>query len=248
MPKSNPSKRCASRYLVLVALVSAALGTLAGCELAAKGQNSEGVRMFQQAYYQGALERFQQAIQTDPKNADGYYNLAATYHRLGKLHSSKAEFDQAESYYNQCLDRNHDHQDCHRGLAVLLTEQGRSQEAFRLLQGWSERSPTLAGPKIELARLSEETGNRDAAKQYLVEAVAADPANASALAALGKLREEAGSTAQALADYQRSLAINRFQPELAARAAMLQSALSPAPLVAPGGTTQMATSPTVPRR
>ncbi len=33
--------------------------------------------MYEQAYYQGALERFQQAIQTDPSNPDAYYNLGA---------------------------------------------------------------------------------------------------------------------------------------------------------------------------
>ena len=235
----------APKLLAALALAGAAcsLVALAGCQLAAKGQNAEGVRLFEQAYYQGALTRFQQAVQTDPQNADGYYNLARTYQQLGKANQNKAELDQAESLYNQCLDRNHDHQDCHRGLAVLLRDQGRTPEAFRLLEGWSERSPTLAGPKIELARLHEEAGNRDAAKQQLVEAVAADPNNAKALAALGKLREETGNAVQALSDYQRSLAINRFQPQVAARVAALQTALAPAPQ---GMTPTSLTPPTAP--
>ena len=96
-----------------------------GCQYASHGQNAEGVRLYQQAYYQGALQRFQQAIQTDPQNADGYYNLAATYHQLGKLHHKTADVTQAESYYHQCLDRNPNHTDCHRALAVLLVEQNR---------------------------------------------------------------------------------------------------------------------------
>lgn len=227
------------------------MGTLAavcGCQFAAKGQNAEGVRLFQQAYYQGALQRFQQAVQTNPADPDGYYNVARTYHQLGKLHQTKADFDQSESFYNQCLDRSPDHQDCHRGLAVLLNEQGRSAEALRLLERWAERSPTLAGPKIELARLHEEAGRRDAAKQYLVEAVAADPNNAKALAALGKLREESGNAVQALTDYQRSLAINRFQPQVAARVASLQNSLRAAPAANPPGGTRIVTAPTTPLR
>jgi len=216
--------------------------------LAAKGQNAEGVRLFQQAYYQGALQRFQQAVQTNPNDADGYYNLARTHHQLGKLHQTKADLDQAESYYNQCLDRNHDHQDCHRGLAVLLNDQGRSAEAFRLVEGWAERSPAIAGPKIELARLHEEAGHPDAARQYLVEAVAADPNNAKALAALGKLREQAGNASQALADYQRSLSINRFQPLVAARVASLQNTLLATPGNTPPGGTRMVNTPATPLR
>ena len=226
----QPKGRLSTRARAL--LSAALLLALPGCQWAAQGQNAEGVRMFQQAYYQGALQRFQQAIQSDPKNADGYYNLAATHHRLGTLQQQKSDLIQAENYYHLCLDNNTDHPDCHRGLAVLLFEQGRKAEAFRLLQGWAGRSPTLAAPHIELARLYEESGDREAAKQQLVEAISVEPSNARALAALGKLREESGNTMQALADYQRSLSINRFQPQVAARVQSLQSALA-----APGGTT-----------
>jgi len=215
----------------------------AGCQWMAHGQNAEGVRMFQQAYYQGALDKFHTAIQTDPKNADGYYNLAATYHRLGNLQHKEDDLQQADNYYHQCLVHDPNHEDCYRGLAVLLTERGKSADAFALLEDWSQRNPTLAGPKIELARLHEEAGDRDGATNKLIEAVAADPNNAKALAALGKLREEAGNTAQALQNYQRSLTLNRFQPQVAARVASLQGALVPPPLTTPPGGTRVVTSP-----
>ncbi len=197
-------------------------------------QNSEGVRMFDQAYYQGAQQRFQQSIQTDPNNPDGYYNLARTYHQLGKLHNQKSDLQQAESYYHQCLDHAPDHQDCHRGLAVLLVEQARSTDAFKLIEGWSARNPAAAAPKIELARLYEESGNRDAAKQQLIDAVAVDPNNSRALAALGKLREDAGETMQALANYQRSLSVDRNQPQLASRITALSTPAAPV-FTPPGG-------------
>lgn len=199
--------------------------------------------MFQQGQYQGAVERFQQAIATNPKNPDGYYNLAATYHRLGKLSQRQQDLDQAESFYNQCLDYDSDHRDCYRGLAVLLVEQGRSEEAFRLLEGWAIKSPTSAAPKVELARLSEEAGKIDQAKEHLLEALANDPYDARALAALGRLHETAGNHAQALADYQRSLWHDRFQPEVAARASALRSALGPAPVVTPPGGTRTVVTP-----
>lgn len=218
--------------VTLCALTVVALS--AGCgTLSAQGQNAEGVRLHQQGYYQQSLARFQQAVYSDPKNPDSYYNLAATYHRMGKLSGNRAELDQAESYYNQCLDHNPDHRECYRGLAILLVEENRSEEAFRLLEGWAGRSPSNPDPKIELARLFEEFGDKTAAEHQLVEALTNDPYNARALAALGKLHEQAGEFTQALSVYQRSLWHDRLQPEVAARVAALQSAIGPQPTVTP---------------
>jgi len=220
------------------------LGGNSGCQVLSDTQNSEGARMFEQAYYQGAQQRFQQAIQSDPNNPDAYYNLARTYHQLGKLHGQKSDLQQAESYYHQCLDHDPNHQDCYRGLAVLLTEQSRSGDAFKLVEGWAARNPSSPAPRIELARLHEESGNRDAAKSSLIEAVAADPVNARALAALGKLREDAGDTAQALANYQRSLSVDPNQPQVASRIGALSPAVTP--MLTPTAGTRMVTVPAPP--
>ncbi len=204
--------------------------------------------MYDQAYYQGAQQRFQQAIQADPSNPDGYYNLARTYHELGKLHGQKTDLQQAESYYHQCLDHDPNFADCYRGLAVLLVEEGRSGDAFKLMEGWSARNPSSSSPKIELARLYEESGNRDLAKHNLIEAVNVDPSNARALAALGKLREESGETQQALANYQRSLQLDPYQPQLASRIAALNTSTT-APIVTPPDGTRIVTTPqTIPVR
>jgi tetratricopeptide (TPR) repeat protein len=99
----------------------------------------------------------------------------------------------------------------------LLAQQSRSDEAFRLLEDWVARAPRSSDPKIELARLTEEFGDGEAAKHYLFDALQIEPRNARALAALGRLREDEGDMAQALANYQRSLESNPHQPELARR-------------------------------
>jgi tetratricopeptide (TPR) repeat protein len=197
---------------------------LAGCGgFNAQSRNSEGVKLFQQARYQEAAKEFQEATYADPTNADGYYNLAATYHRIGKVEHRQADLDQAETYYNLCLDRNGNHTECYRGLAVLLAEQGRTDEAFRLIEGWVQRQPGTADAKIELARLNDEFGNRQAAKDHLIEALVIQPDNARALTALGKIREDAGEAAQALANYQRSLLRDSRQPQVASRVSALQT-------------------------
>lgn len=202
------------------------LWAMPGCSsFLASARNAQGVRLFQQARYDEALRQFQEANYTDPDNADACYNLAATYHRLGKLEGRQDYLDQAENYYNQSLDRDDNHCESYRGLAVLLAEQGRRDEAFRLLEGWVDRHPQESEARVELARLCQEAGDVEAAKGHLVDALALEPANDRALAALGKIREESGELDQALAVYQRSLWHNQFRPEVAARVAALRSTL-----------------------
>ncbi|MBX3426756.1 MAG: tetratricopeptide repeat protein [Pirellulales bacterium] len=186
--------------------------------------NAEGVRLYQRGDYVQSVDKFQKAIAANPREGTSYYNLAAAMHKSGKTYNRPQDLQQAERLYNQCLDYDGNHADCYRGLAVLLTETGRQDAAFRLLDGWAARSPQNPESRIELARLLEESQNYPLATTRLVEALSIDPNNARALTALGRLREMAGDKTQALANYQRSLAANRFQPEVAARVAALQAA------------------------
>ncbi|MGD0899563.1 MAG: tetratricopeptide repeat protein [Thermoguttaceae bacterium] len=212
------------------------MAALGGCtNFVAQGRNAEGVRMVETGQYQQALGEFQEAVYIDPANADAYYNLAATYHRLGRLRGQPDDLARSETFYNQCLQLEPNHCDGHRGLAVLLAEKGRTDEAVRSLQVWAQQQPWLADPRIELARLYEELGDRATAKERLVEAVRVDPNNARQWAALGKLREETGEYPQALSNYQRSLYLDAAQPEVAARVTAMQGLAAQPPSPAPGG-------------
>ncbi len=235
------------RLWMLDAMLLAALAVgLTGCgDLAAEMRNAEGVRLFDAARYDDAMREFQEASYDDPKNADAYYNLAATYHRLGYVQHCPADLTLAEMNYQKCLTWDSDHTDCYRGLAVLLAGQGRKDQAFQLLDGWCQTHPNSADARVELARLNDEFGNRQVAEQQLLEAVHIEPDNARALAALGRIREEAGDKAQALADYQRSLAADGRQPQLASRVSALQGDLGSAPAygVQPGNRLAGRTAP-----
>lgn len=243
-------RRCALSALgTRLAVAPLLLAAVVGCRPLAFSQNNTGVQQFQQGNYQAALQSFHQTVARDPGNADAYYNLASTYHRLGKVTNRRGDLDQAEQYYHQCLDRNPNHADCHRGLAVLLVDEQRNEEAFRLLEGWASRNPTASPPRVELARLSQEFGDPNRAKEYLLQAVSANPYDARALAALGKLHEDLGDPAQALADYQRSLWHDSAQPAVAARVAALRGAYGNiAPITTPPGGTRTVTVPTQPLR
>jgi Tfp pilus assembly protein PilF len=225
---TNSSKLCPPQANVLVWVtlgIVVCLVAASGCSnIQSQAANVEGVRLYQQGNYQQASDRFQQAIAQNPKSPEGYYNLAASLHKTGTLYNRPNDLKQAENLYNQCLERDPNHAECYRGLAVLLTETNRKQEAFNLLNHWSSNSPKSAEPKIELARLLEESNQTEQAKAQLVDALTIDPHNARALTALGRLRDQSGDHMQALANYQRSLSENRFQPEVAARIAQLQGA------------------------
>jgi Flp pilus assembly protein TadD len=211
---------CAGLWLV-------ALSLLAGCRTAADFQNLDGVRMYQSGNHQAALQRFQQSVAANPTNPDSYYNLAATLHRTGVLTKNSDMLKQAETVYNQCLDLDENHIDCHRGLAVLLVETQRPDSAFTLMKNWAARRPDLADPQIELARLHEEFGDLESAKLHLNQAVLVDQHAARAWTALGRIREQAGETDQALANYQRSMVLNPNQPLLQPRIAAIQRSLTP---------------------
>jgi tetratricopeptide (TPR) repeat protein len=227
VPSTQNNPRCISisHKGCLAVAVIAALVAASGCSnIQSQAANVEGVKLYQQGNYQQASDRFQQAIAQNPRSPEGYYNLAASLHKSGTLYTRPNDLQQAENLYNQCLERDPNHAECYRGLAVLLNETGRQQEAFNLLNHWSGNAPKSADPKIELARLLEEVGQPEQAKAQLVDALTIDPHNARALTALGRLRDQSGDHMQALANYQRSLNENRFQPEVAARVAQLQGA------------------------
>ena len=229
MSTSYTSKASCSllHCLSVAGLLSALFATAGGCHWASAGLNAEGTRFHDRGQYHAAIARFNEAIQADPVNPDGYYNLGATYYAQAKLYQNEAYWRQAEDNFQQCLDVDKNHVECHRGLVVLLVERQRQDEAFKLLENWAHRNPDLADPKIELARLYEESGKKETAKEYLLAAIEADTQNPRAWNALGKLHEESGNYQQALSNYAVSLRDNPMQPRIAARVVALESAVGP---------------------
>jgi tetratricopeptide (TPR) repeat protein len=227
-----------------VCLAAAMAVTLGGCKWAASGQNATGARLYEQGQYSAAMQQFQKVIITDPANADGYYNLAATNHALGNQRHDAQQLERAEALYNQCLDYDSHHVECHRGLAVLLIDTGRPDRAFALMKNWAAQNPALAEPRIELARLYEEANDQETALRYLEDAVQKDPNSPRAWLALGRLREQSGDYNQAVQNYQRSLAIDA-QPQVQERVTMLNRQLNANyDATAYGAQTQIANQPT----
>ncbi len=224
-------------YLTLSAVLAlgvTCLGT--GCQFEATGQNIDGRRLYDQGQYTAALQKFQQAAAKDPRSADAYYNMASTYHRMGTQSGNASYYSQAEDLYNQCLNLDANHVDCHRALSVLLVETKRPDKAFTLLKNWAASNPTNSEALVELARINLEFGKADVSRQYLEHAVQLDQRNPRAWRALAKMREDSGDLQQALANYHRSYSLNGFQPDVATRIAHLQKSVNAQQSTLPGDT------------
>ena len=215
MSRNHSSIQCYSGLLLLLLLST-------GCNIAATGHNMQGRRLYEQGQFAEALQTFQKALQANPRNADAYYNMAATYYFLGKQHQNSQWLQQAEPLYRHALNLDPDHADAYRGLSALMTESGRSGDAFQLVQNWRASVPYSAEPVIELARMYRESGNTQQSLQLLVDALHIDSSNPRALKAMGQLREEQGQYQLALENYTRSYQANNLQPDVAAKIASLQ--------------------------
>jgi tetratricopeptide (TPR) repeat protein len=223
LPDRNQKTAGLGLALAAITLIIAALSS--GCNLVANGHNAQGVREFQAGNYTAAMQRFQTASRTYPANADAIYNMAATIHRQGLQSSNRDMLSQAEIYYNQALDIDPNHTDAHRGLAVLLVQTDRPDKAKLLLKNWKATSPMVADAPLELARLSQEFGDMDAAKAHLQDAVVLDATNPRVYKAWGYVYEREGDYAQALANYQRSMNLKPDQ-QVAARIQTLNQVLA----------------------
>ncbi len=212
-------------------LASVSLMLASGCNLASTGQNIQGKRHFDQGQYTQAISSFQQALQNNPRSADAWYNLGATYYYLGVQQRNADWLRQSDQFFRQALAIDPNHSDAWRSLAALTVQNGRIAEAFQLIDGWRASVPGSAEPVIELARMYREAGNVNAAKQLLVDALNLESTNARALKAMGQIREDAGEYQLALENYVRSYQSNNMQPDVAQKIAALQGTVRAAQVV-----------------
>ena len=80
-------------YLQLLALL-----VCAGCGWMARNDNADGVVLYQQGNYQGAVSHFQQALVQHPGSPDCFYNLGATYHQQAKLFGRPSDLQTADQF------------------------------------------------------------------------------------------------------------------------------------------------------
>jgi tetratricopeptide (TPR) repeat protein len=229
--------RLAASPFIPIAIFALLLST--GCNLGVQQHNVAGRQAYELGQYPNAINEFQRSLQLNPRSADSYYNLAASYYAVGKQSKNQQYLQQAESLYRQAISLNDQHVDAHRGLAAMLIETGQEKYAFDLMNSWKNRYPGSTEPTIELARLYQEYGDNRRATDLLSDALRIDGQNVRALKAMGHIREVQGQTHLALDNYTRVLQLDNRQTDVAQRVAGLQNQLAqlPANPGQPGGTT-----------
>lgn len=178
--------------------------------------NEDGLKMFAQGSYRDARESFEAALELSPHDADLVFNLGQCQDRLGN-------YAQAEQYYVQCLQLAAGHVEARYALGSLYYRTNRRPLCVRLTEEWLIEQPKLADPyALDGWRLRQEQ-DHPAAQGRLQQALALDPQNVHALVEMAILYEAMGRPDRSLALYERALARNPRQPEIALRAQELKA-------------------------
>ncbi len=133
--------------------------------------DSTGVLLGEGGYYAQAIEPFNQAIKSAPKNFEPHFDLAFTLLKLGQTAQAEAELEQALSLAPESPEVN-------KLLAVIYVDHGQTQKAIERLEAARQTAPD--DPRI-LALLGEQylAGHYVAkAIPCLTEVVQRDPSNA----------------------------------------------------------------------
>ena len=178
--------------------------------------NRAGFYQYRAGNYAMAQQEFERAIANNPESADSFHNLAASCCRAGN-------FAEGEQYYRQALAIDPEHQPSYHNLALMMQQNGRDEEAGRLLQGWADTQPNSDAANVELAWYRKSHGDAVGAEQALVQALQLNPKNHTAASNLGDLYHEQGRAPEALALYEKSMHRRWDQPQVQERIASLKS-------------------------
>ena len=212
----TPPARQTCLFAFLLPLLSTCL---AGCETPAQERarpfNEDGVYLFQRHDYASARESFEEALRVQPKDPGLLYNLGQCYDRLNN--TAKAEY-----FYQQCLQQDAHHAPCRHALAVLWYRSGHAKEAEQLIEDWLAREPKRADAYVEDGWRLRQEGELNQAQARLQQALDLEPRNVRALTEMGILFEVLQMPERAAALYQRVLAEDPRQTEVADRLNVLR--------------------------
>jgi Tfp pilus assembly protein PilF len=186
--------------------------------------NDDGIFLYQQGDYNHARLCFEAALGQCPDDPNLLYNIGECRVRAGQLAA-------AERSFQDCLTHAPNHVECRHAFASLLYDEGRREEAVRMVTEWTQHNPKLSSPYVEDAYLWHRYGDLPRAVEQLQTALALNPHDPYALAELGRVYDDMNLTNRAVDMYERSLLIHPQEPDIKARLTALRakSAAPPAP-------------------
>jgi tetratricopeptide (TPR) repeat protein len=165
-----------------------------------------GIENGERGDFQAAISHFQQAIQTTPGDADGYFHLGYTYELLGKR-------DQALQQYLIALQLRPWDATFHYVLGKLLWSQGKKEETLQHFRKAIEINPDYFDALYALgAALDEMNASKDAIP-YLKHAVGLRPKSREALLKIAEALMNAGRLSEAEMRFEQLVAMAPDNPE-----------------------------------
>ncbi len=171
---------------------------------------ADGLHRFNQGDFLGAREDFENALTLKPEDANLLYNVGQCYDRQG-------DRVKAEKWYRQCLEKSDQQGECRYALIVLLDQTGRRPEAEKMIQDWLKLAPDQPGPYTVQAWVLRREKAYPQAQSLLQQALNLDPHYVHALIELGLLYEDMNLPERSLVLYERALAQDPNQAEIAQR-------------------------------
>jgi tetratricopeptide (TPR) repeat protein len=207
----------ARAWLLLAAVL---LISVAGCTTTGDDRwrlfNDDGVQLFARGNYRDALDSFDYALTLHPNDPVLLFNAAQCYDRLG-------DFKKAEQHYAYCLQLDSKHGDARLALIALQHRTGRAVEANRSVDEWLLQSPPPADAIVADAWRLRQQRAYPQAQARLQDALSLEPDNRRALTELAIINEIQGMPDRAFVLYERVLAKEPNQVEIAERLEQLRA-------------------------
>jgi Tfp pilus assembly protein PilF len=178
--------------------------------------NDDGVYLFAQGQYREALENFELALTLQPGDAGLLFNAGQCHDRLG-------HWQTAEKYYLESLQLHAKHLEARQAYITLLYRTGRAAQADQLIDDWLHQQPDLADAYVLDAWRLRQQNAVPQAHARLQQALALDPHHSRALTELAIIYEQTGMPERAYVLYERILARDPRQHEVAQRLAELRA-------------------------
>ena len=159
--------------------------------------NDLGLLRANQKRYNEAIGYYKQAIQTRPKYADPYKNMAATHAEMGRTEDADREFRKAVELapLNSIMRNAYGH---------FLLDQSRPVEAQEQFAASASNDPN-SDALGNLGDLLVSNGETEKARAVYQASIALNSFDNRSLVGLAKLDEQAGRTTEALQEYRASL-------------------------------------------
>ena len=182
-------------------LISFILAEHAGTESATRGVNLQGILLNDDKEFDAAIDKYQEAIELDPKRAAAYNNWGVALH-------NKDDHDGAIKKYQKAIALNPKNARAHRNWGDALESRGDHDGAIKKYQKAIALNPKDAEAYNNWGDVLDSKGDHDGAIKKYRKATELDPKLSAAYLNWGVALHNKGNHDDAIKKYQKAIALN----------------------------------------